>query len=921
MSTIYILVILLILLIQDAYAHPFILESDPKNLEQLGTAPDKIIITYSEPVELGFSYIRVKDSTGNRVDNDDTNYLNNDDTKLVATLKQGLPDDVYTVNTRVLSKVDGHIVDYSFTFIVGEAKIITNPTERVEVIYIPESLAKLPGIVGQYMLVGIGAGYIYLLRKIELKDHKLLKIVDKRLYIIGISIVIISTLLILSIQMFRLETALDKVLATGFGNILLIRLLIAFVGFALLPFINKNYAIPLIVGFALSLTYSIIGHAAALSPLAILIDAIHNILASIWIGIIFYLAFGVIPILKREGDISKIAIIIPSISKLVLILLGILIITGPTLLILIESDLNMLLNSSYGLIILFKIGLIGVMTSIGFYNQTFLHKKSLSIIIGKGEKDKDKEGLYKSFQRSLRVEAIVGLILLLSIAFLTNTGLPRVEYPIYTLAFNGDIAKDNNALAKAYNSTIVIEDVKVNLAFKPVRVGLNTFTLIVTDKDNNILRDLGDATLKLRELNTNTALVIKMNKIDQTRYIGNGTIPTNGKWFIEANIERTTTLSISTVFSALIKPDLDEMRFELTEYNMPFDTLNPISVVYKDNYIWISDATKPRLWRFNIDTKEFTSYTFNGSSSIRLAKDNNRIWFTDPLSKKIGYFDMTNEQFKIFSTYDNGLPTDIYVDYNNNIWITLIDKDTVVRFDPKNERFIPYKMPINGSLPTTLIMDEFGYIWITETAGRLAKLDPNTGHIEEFTPLKNGNTTLLAEPFALLLHDNSIWISEHIGAKITRFNPLLKTFYSYYTPDISSLPYGMVKDSYGNIWFAQHTLDKIGVLDPITGKVREVPISSPSWVQVLDIDDKNNIWFAEPRQAKIGMISIKVIPFMENEETSIKEEKITFRYGDIAPLLSALIVIISLLFVKNVHTLRRSLKYANEFKKRQEGIY
>jgi len=76
----------------------------------------------------------------------------------------------------------------------------------------------------------------------------------------------------------------------------------------------------------------------------------------------------------------------------------------------------------------------------------------------------------------------------------------------------------------------------------------------------------------------------------------------------------------------------------------------------------------------------------------------------------------------------------------------------------------------------------------------------------------------------------------------------------------------MVQDDLGNIWFAQYVLDKIGILDPLTGKVKEVNISSPAWVQFVTMDDNGNIWFAEPRQSKIGMISAKTLPIAPIQE-------------------------------------------------------
>ncbi|GIU71892.1 MAG: hypothetical protein KatS3mg003_1371 [Candidatus Nitrosocaldaceae archaeon] len=953
---IIILSIVLIIPIINAYAHPFLMESEPGNFEQLASSPDKVIITYSEPVEEGFSYIRVTDSNGNRVDNDDTQYFEGDETKLVVSLKPNLPDDVYTVNTKVLSKVDGHIVDYTFSFIVGEANVEI-PTaqeqsqQRIEAIYTPESLARFPGLVGQYIIVGIGFGSIYIWRS-SIKDGSLkydlakivpiLNVLSGKLYIIGIILVIASSFAMLIVQATTLGIGFIETIGTGFGNIVLVRLIISFIAAGIYPLVKKDNdaykIIILLIGFALLATISLMGHGAAVSPLVTGIDMLHNALAAIWIGTIFYLAFSVMPSLKRiEADLrtAMISLIIPRFSKVTVVALGILAVTGPSLLFFIETDLNLLLSSSYGMLLAVKLALIGVMLGAGAFNQFEVHRKAINLIISLNNKtyqDPDhvfSRSIHKRFTSALRIEAAIGIIVLLSIAFLTNAGLPRSEFPFYT----SDIGKlgalsvsIDNDLPRLYNSTQLVEDAKVNLSFEPARVGINTFSIKISDKDGNPMRDIADGTIKLRQIGSDISpLVIPLNKVDAYTYIANGTITANGKWVIEVNIDRTEALSISTIFPALIKPDLDEMKFELTEYDMPFDTLNPVHAIYKDNSIWTSDGSKPRLWRFDLNTQEFKSYTFNGTSSIKLAEDSKgRIWFTDPLSRQIGYFDPSTERFKMFDIYQDGLPTDIYVDFNDNVWLALIDIDTIAKFDPDNEQYITYKIPINGSQPAAIVMDDLGNVWIAEAAGRLAKLMPN-GDIEEYGSVINDGAVsgILAEPFALLISDDgAIWISEHIGPKLTRFDPLLKTFQSFRAIDDKSLPYGMAQDNFGNIWFAQHVLDKIGVLDPMTGKIREVEISSPAWVQFLDIDDNGNIWFAEPRQAKIAMISIKTLPTLPKEEEQnieVEEEQLELRYADVAvPAMSGFIVATSLLFVKAVYDLRSSIKHVDRFRASRE---
>ena len=84
-------------------------------------------------------------------------------------------------------------------------------------------------------------------------------------------------------------------------------------------------------------------------------------------------------------------------------------------------------------------------------------------------------------------------------------------------------------------------------------------------------------------------------------------------------------------------------------------------------------------------------------------------------------------------------------------------------------------------------------------------IDTDTNEITQIS-----TDMILEGPEALLFDaDGNLWIAEHTGLVITKFNPVLETFDRITVPDEEALPFGMTFDKYGNIWFAQHTIDKI----------------------------------------------------------------------------------------------------------------
>jgi copper transport protein len=69
----------------------------------------------------------------------------------------------------------------------------------------------------------------------------------------------------------------------------------------------------------------------------------------------------------------------------------------------------------------------------------------------------------------------------------------------------------------------------------------------------------------------------------------------------------------------------------------------------------------------------------------------------------------------------------------------------------------------------------------------------------------------------------------------------------------------MAFDKYGNVWVAEHTINKIGVIDPQSGTTKEVTIPNPSpFVQWITSDSDGNIWIAEQRGHALGLVTSKV---------------------------------------------------------------
>ena len=157
-----------------AYGHPFLLDSEPSQGQNVAVGTTQIITHYSEAVEINFSELKIYDSNGNQVDNRDTAYYNAESSLVITT--SPLEDGVYTIASKVLSKVDGHLVHAAIIFGVGNVQIDTSlldSQQQSETTFIPESIARFPGLIGQTIVLGgvIASIAIWSTRQSRFKDQ------------------------------------------------------------------------------------------------------------------------------------------------------------------------------------------------------------------------------------------------------------------------------------------------------------------------------------------------------------------------------------------------------------------------------------------------------------------------------------------------------------------------------------------------------------------------------------------------------------------------------------------------------------------------------------------------------------------------------------------------------------------------------
>jgi copper transport protein len=991
----------LISTIPHAYAHAYVIGSDPFPSQSLPKAPSNVVVHLSEPVDIRYSSVKVLGPGGNQIDKKDSHYVNGDHTTLAVTLPAGVKDGVYTVSTKMLSETDGHVTENAFVFGVGHAIIpstVPNASAGLSsLLYIPEAIARFPTLVGQVIIVGGAFATLWLWRPIARIDwlantlDQVRTKIDKRiaiLMVIGAAILLASDFGMIYAEAKSIDISIVDAIGTKFGSLWVYRLATSIVLMCLsvLLFITQRkdrknkggrtqksiiYGL-LGVGLIALLTTSLIGHGAALNPASvpILIDFVHNLAASLWIGGVIYLAFVVVPGIKQSHKdeyikASLLSLLIPRFSTIPVVILGTIVITGPFLLYLLEPDLGLTFASLYGKALIAKLILAGVMIGIGAYNQSIIHRDSLKMVavtsITSGSDAFQKKGsestidarlgsidnLISKFGKSTKAEAFVGIALLAAVAVLVNTGLPASEFQnliqqvqqqqqqsIPGLNFANGIATPQQGFTA---TNYIGNNQKVTLSINPYTPGNNKFQIVYSDSNGNPI-DIKSVQLRYTQTDKGIGpITVDTDKVSKGIFSVNAAFGLAGPWDlqVEATPAAANAPDIVTEYNLFVKPKFSDFSFNVKVYKIHSTNAQPLFPLYDKsrNVVWSGDSgiNSGRIWEFSLTNHTYTEHKIAGTNIITLMAfdpTNNDIWFIDPLNKNLGHYDHATGTTQLFKIPVESVLSGIAIDPSStNIWVSLATANEVLRFNILEKTFsTPIKLPSQNATPLDIIADQSGQIWVAESGtGKLANIDPTKNNkVTEFVPTGGINNTLKS-PTALLADPNSgqIYISEHDGHTVSVFNPILRTFSKNPPLNPSGLPFGMALDNYRNLWVAEHVINKISVIDPSTGEHSEVRIPQQSpFVQWITADSQGNIWMAEQRAASLGQITIIAKPSLSglvgsqtesspaansNNGNKISLPTFGFSYAEfVGPSVAAGIVVSALFYAKTIIDLKRS---------------
>ncbi|MBI3935157.1 MAG: carboxypeptidase regulatory-like domain-containing protein [Acidobacteria bacterium] len=317
-------------------------------------------------------------------------------------------------------------------------------------------------------------------------------------------------------------------------------------------------------------------------------------------------------------------------------------------------------------------------------------------------------------------------------------------------------------------------------------------------------------------------------------------------------------------------------QYVAVEFEIPTNDTEPHEVtVDSDGNGWATQRRGGKLGRLDPKTLTYTELSPPpaASKTVQLngiwAGKNNKLWFIDvgPNRRWLAYDTKTRE----FSTYNmstklnsGGAGGNTMRDHpNGTVWFNAIGNNTVIRLDLKSGEFTGFPVPSGvkagkSASPYGMVIAGDGGVWVALNAvDKLARVDPDTGHMEEFDIPVKGAVPRKGGPDV----DGNVWMGLHGAGKILKVdihNNNKMTVYSPPTEDSGT--YAISVDMKHNlIWVAQQHSDMIARFDPRTETWTEFPLANAEEDHrriEVDQTNPNRIWWSGNTSNRMGYIEV-----------------------------------------------------------------
>jgi copper transport protein len=503
--------------VPQAEAHPVQLSSIPAPNEQLAEAPETVTIKLSEPVEPSVTTVQVWDTSPAELPIGEPQFP--DPKTVVVTMPPEMESGIYTVVWRALSTVDGHTWSGSFPFTIlgpnGEVPEGAVPASLLDIANPPsdtpsalESVARWIVILGTAVMLG-GTAYVLFVAwpaagTLGGGSRETLQGLSKTILLVTVTLSIFFVLMGSLIQVLLQASdlgGLDKVgdllLDTRPGRYMVARQILLAIGLLGVLWASRAgktsravvpFTLVLLASIGVMATQSLVSHSASAGgeTWKVATDMMHLLAASLWIGGLIHIGLAMPRWLDDLRGVSRTLFaadsfrrfsVLAAFSVLVLIISGILSALAQF------TSFSQMWETTYGWALTGKLLAMLPLLVAGALNAFLLQPRIMetsSAVAGAADDDGGTEiapstsRLQRLLANTTRIEAVLGIVVLVAVGVLIQLQPPRAEAEVDELAAQAAKAPAANTegyyLEAAQSGGLV-----VSLKIDPGEVGENTF--------------------------------------------------------------------------------------------------------------------------------------------------------------------------------------------------------------------------------------------------------------------------------------------------------------------------------------------------------------------------------------------------------------------------------------------------------------
>lgn len=509
---------------REAAAHASLASTDPESGAVLGASPDKVTLSFSEPVDTVPDSYRLFDSSGLR----DTLEANASGADVEIPLPADLPDGSYVVAWRVTS-VDSHPISGAVLFTVGAA--------GGAAVAVPDA-ADITPAVGAVQ----GIGYVGLLVAVGLFWFRAFvePISGRAVTLIGngaVAFALIANVVLIPLTTMRVEgrsmSAIGdlQVWRDGFTSPVAIACSLVVAGLAIaLAFPRRPVAVA--VGGLIALaSLPVVGHTRSIPPMWLMVssDLVHGITGAAWFGGLVGLA--ILLVTSGRTDPAAGARAVTRFSLLAGLLVAAAALSGVMMAYRIVDGPAALTGTTYGRLLLSKLVVLLLPLVLAAWNRLQL--------VPAVERAPDETTAWRRLRFSVVAEASMLLVVVAITGFL--------------VLLSPDVSANQAGTAPAavpFEQAVDLGEGYLSIRVYPAVVGQNDVVLEVWGADGAGVKLLQDPTVELtlpdQDLGPLTFTLAATG--DPGRYTGTVQIPLDGSWEVSV-VTRISRFSepVSTV--------------------------------------------------------------------------------------------------------------------------------------------------------------------------------------------------------------------------------------------------------------------------------------------------------------------------------------------------------------------------------------